>query len=109
MDKVTKSRADNLFLLLGAWRLSAHLLEVCIPNISKFCYLGVSLALIRDFAPELFVNKKRIVAERKGEEWGATAITLTALQITQHCPTHNVYFFLPHSPFLLHIWFKPRY
>ena len=40
--------------------LSVHLLEVCIHNISKFWYLGVSLALIKDFTPYLFVNKKEL-------------------------------------------------
>ena len=58
--KSPPERADNLFLLLGAWRLSVHLLEVCIHNISKFWYLGVSLALIKDFTPYSFVNKKEL-------------------------------------------------
>ena len=53
-------RADNLILLFWAVRLSIHFLVACIPNISRFLYLVVSLALIKDFAPELFVNKKEL-------------------------------------------------
>ena len=46
-------------------RLSVHFL-VAYPIFLGFGYLEVSLALIKDFVPEFFVNKKRIVAERRG-------------------------------------------
>ena len=58
--KSPPERADNISLLPRVWRLYVHLLVACGPNISKLWYLEVSLTLIEDFAPELFVNKKEL-------------------------------------------------